>query len=320
MKKILVLLFISLLSTNVYAMHKVAAVVNDEPITTLDIEKRMKLIQKSNNIPNDTRFVHSMKWRILESLVEEKLVNQDAKSKGILINETDVIRAKNAIAASNKLTLHQFMDRLHMLGIDVQEFEKQLRAQLLWSKIIKDYIEPAVSTSESELKNIKLYVAKNINKGETTGTRENKVKLGEILISYSDSTKKKAFEFAHQVRNQLIAGNDFAKLAKNFSQGVSAERGGDIGWFKFSQLSKIYQIAVTGLNIGEISSVIDTGESFVIIKLLANKDKESVNLNKPVTELVTGDDLKESLKQRKMNLQVRSYLNKLKQDAFIKIN
>jgi PPIC-type PPIASE domain len=77
---------------------------------------------------------------------------------------------------------------------------------------------------------------------------------------------------ADEVRQRALAGEDFAKLAQEFSSDPgSKETGGDLGWFGLGVMVPEFETAAFALRPGEISDVVETKFGFHIIKSEGNR-------------------------------------------------
>jgi len=312
MRKIFLLVILIFNSICVYAKQEVVAIVNNEAITDVDFNNRVDLILKTSNLPKNPTTLNAVKWQVLQMLIDEKLCSQEAKRLNIVLDELDVMHAKQTIAANNKLSITQFNEYLAQKGISVEELENQLKHQFLWSRLIKTKIEPLISVSDQELKSTKPI------KSSITTVNTDQVKLAEIVILPTKKGSEKAKYLVEQIVNELKSGGDFSALARDFSQSNTAKKNGIIGWFHINQLSRDFYSAIVNLKEGEVSQPIITNDSITIIKVLERKS-ETINSDLNTTDKVNDEEFKEALKQRKLDVQIKSYIKKLRSQAYIDI-
>jgi len=93
-------------------------------------------------------------------------------------------------------------------------------------------------------------------------------------INASTETQKTILEEMMKIRNEVMNGADFQKLAKENSDCPSAEKGGNLGFFGKGRMVKPFEVAAFKLNIGEISEIVKTDFGYHIIKLNAKNDNE----------------------------------------------
>ena len=123
--------------------------------------------------------------------------------------------------------------------------------------------------------------------------------------------KQKAREKAEALRKKVLAGEDFAALAKSESTCPSSSKGGDLGFFGKGEMVPAFENATAALKPGEVSTVVETQFGFHIIKLIEKKDGGVVKLAD------AREGIQEYLKKQKVQKAVSDYVTKLKADAKI---
>jgi len=138
-----------------------------------------------------------------------------------------------------------------------------------------------------------------------------------ILLKIADSadtkTQLKIRERAEKISQELQNTSDeaFAVRAKELSQGPSASRGGDLGWFKRGQMVPAFEEAAFSLKAGETSGVVNSPFGLHIIRVV---EKRTVN---PNSFEARKDGIQQTLIEAEMQQQVPRWLNSLKAQAKI---
>ena len=123
----------------------------------------------------------------------------------------------------------------------------------------------------------------------------------------SDKKKAEAKAKAEEVLKKAKAGEDFAKLAKEYSDDTSnAESGGELGAFTYNQMVEEFSKAAFALDKGEISDIVETSYGYHIIKV--------------TDKAVTYDAVKDDVKSALLSTQFSENIQKLVDDAKIDVN
>ena len=98
------------------------------------------------------------------------------------------------------------------------------------------------------------------------------VQASHILVSYTDArnassnlTKVEALQYIEELKSKILSGSKFSEVAAEFSDCPSAEKGGDLGMFNRGTMVEAFDIAAFGLEVGEISEVIETEFGYHLI-------------------------------------------------------
>ena len=118
---------------------------------------------------------------------------------------------------------------------------------------------------------------------------------------------------ADDIEARLHAGSDFAQLARSFSNGTTAAQGGDLGTYKQGQLGKVLEDKTFDLKAGQSTDPILTREGYIILK---------VEQHTPVVRSLSRmseQDVEQAYYMSQMEPAIRTYLNQMRDEAFIQI-
>ncbi|GAX91122.1 peptidylprolyl isomerase [Effusibacillus lacus] len=216
----------------------VLATVGDQKITQQQLQTELEKLGGS---------------RVLLQLINEQVVEQAAKKNKIVVSdqeiEPELARLKKQFPSEE-----QFKQSLEMDGITVDQLKDQIRSHILLVKLAsKD-----VQITEEDLK--KHYEEHGKEYGE-----QEKVKARHILVDTEEEAKA--------IRDRLIKGEDFAKLAKEKSKDrVSAEKGGDLGYFEQGVMAPEFDKAAFTSKVGDLSEPVKTQFGYHIIQVVEKKE------------------------------------------------
>jgi len=295
------------------SQSRIVAIVNDNPVTALEVDNRLNAIIALNNIDTTNINLQQMSEQILFRLIEEKLLADDALANNISVNKEEMEYAMKNLAAQNNLTKENLLSFLKEKQIDKEELEKILRAQIIWSKIVKDKFEDSkIVISPEEIKE-QFDIIRKYQKNNTDA----ELQLAEIVINTTpeDNNSK---DHANNMISAINSGADFKNIVKEFSISSSKENGGEIGWVKLSQLAPEIIKRLKDLKIGQVSSPIEQENNIMIFKVLNKRNIGSKKFGASLTK-DEKDEINEFLKMKKINAMLKSYMSKIKRDSFIEI-
>ncbi|MBR9690114.1 hypothetical protein GOV08_00330 [Candidatus Woesearchaeota archaeon] len=282
---------------------QVAATVNGEVVTV------SKLEEVYSRLPVQTQNVVS-KNDLLNQMINEKLLAQDAKSKGIDVTNAEVDEFLNNILLQSGLTKEEFYERMALQNITVEMVEEEIYKQLLITKLYQQEILNKVEVSAEDVKE---YYDNNLAQF-TVGEQ---VKASHILICHDESslcesnlTKEEALAKANDILSQLNDEN-FAKLAEENSDGPSGPNGGDLGYFGKGAMVKPFEDAAFALDIGGVSKPVETSFGFHIIKVFEKTEASTKSLEEARVEIEA------ILLPQKQGNAFKTYLEELKGDSSI---
>jgi len=246
MKKIAFLLMLSLLalSTRLEAalvlIDRIAVIVDEDVIMQSEIDERLRTIKAQlaaqspgGRLPSD----EALQNQIIERLIVESLQLQMAERAGVRVSDDELNQALAGIAAQNNMTLEQFRAALARDGMSWAAMREQVRREFAISRVQQGMMRRRIQVSEQEIKN---FLASEL--GETVTSDE--YRLAHILLDLPSNPSAEQIRTvrnrAETLRDQLVAGEDFASAAMENSNDQNALNGGDMGWRKPAQLPTIF--------------------------------------------------------------------------------
>lgn len=255
----------------------------------------------------DGSMYEQLKSEVLESLINLILLDQYGRSQGIGVNDAQVEQVFQE-AVTQYPSKRKFIKSLQEAGLTEVDIRTRLKRTLRAQKVVQTLVAPRVTVTEEELK---FYYNQNPYEFE----HDVQVHAAHILIKVNpfagDNERQKAKQHIQQIQKKIKAGEDFAEMAKTYSQGPSKVNGGDLGYFGAAQMAPAFETAAFLLQPGEVSDVVTTQFGFHLIKCYDRKPagKESFDEAAP--------RLKARFYQERLNANLRRLVDKLKAEAAI---
>lgn len=286
-------------------------IVNDIPITEADVNLEVKRIlfqAKAMKQPIDESMMDSMKEKVINSLINRELLFQQSKAKGITTNAAEIDNSIEQI--KQKLEAGQsFQSLLTEMGITLETLRHQVGQANAIQKLLEVVVYPQAMVSE---KDSRIFFENNPQYFK----KPEQVKASHILIQVApdagNEEKLTARKKIEDIQKKIAAGDDFANLAKQYSEGPSKSRGGDLGYFDRKKMVKPFSDAAFDLQPGQVSDIVETNFGFHLIKVADKKAKSAYAFED------IKDRLRELLQQQKIQQETVRYLEELRKTAQVK--
>lgn len=239
----------------------IAAVVNDDVISVLDLSVRTRMVIISARLEDTPETRTRLAPQVLRGLIDEHLKMQEAKLNGVSVPESAVDSRVDELAAQNNMSRANFEQALARSGVLVETIMDQVRAEIAWTLLIQRKLQPSVDVSDEEVDEALADLQSNLGKPE--------YRVAEIyLAGDATSGEDQVRQTAQRLADQLRQGADFASLARQFSQSATAARGGDLGWVRPGQLDGDVEAAVRDLQPGQVAGPLRSTGGYQILQLL----------------------------------------------------
>lgn len=247
----------------------IAAVVNDQPITTLDVRDRMRLIISSAGVQPTEEMLARIQDQAIRGLVDETLQLQQAREFELNVEEAEVDDAIADIAARSGATVAEVEADLTSSGIDINTLRQQVKAEIAWQILVSGRYRSRIRISDQQ---IDMALDRFIQSASQPQYR-----LGEIFVQITpDGGEERAVGIVQTIYDQLRQGAPFQAVAQQFSDAASASAGGDTGYLPLSGLRPQVAEVVEQMQPGQISNPVRVPGGFQVVALIDSREGQVV--------------------------------------------
>ncbi len=305
-------------------VDRVVAEVNNEVITLSEVEEEGQGIFKkiALEVPAQDRLsaVEQVRKNILRSLIDKKLIEQEAAKQSITVTDKEVDESFEQVLKANRLSRDELLRELDENGINEAAYRDNLKSQLYQSKLVnRDVRSKIVVTEEDILDYYDTSYTKHIPEGGyyllQIGIDWGETESEDQDPAVVEERKQSARQRAERVHKLALSGSDFKELARKFSDLPSAAEGGDIGVFEEEEMASYMRNAVTSLAPGEVSSIVETPVGYQFFKLLSSKEGGIV-MQSPYAEVK--EEIREKLYQQELRKEFDAWITDIRDRAYIR--
>lgn len=296
-------------------IERIVAIINNEIITLTDINKYADRLRTGGLtddllIPDEATKEAVLKDRekLLQKMIDERLIDSEVKRQNLQVPIERVEQEIRQIAKRNNLSREQLQQALQQQGVNFAQYQNFIKTGLERQSLIEKAVTSKIKITEQDILNSYSQTSKTAA-GQTF----------EFTLAHSVFLKEKGGSDAARQRAELFLkrlkeGGNFEKLVGEMSEDPNFEAGGLLGTFKSGEFLKELEQAAKGLNVGDISPVVETKTSFHVLKVLNKKLIPDPRFEQE------REKIQQSLYEQTYKRQLRSWLEQLRQDAFLRIN
>lgn len=239
---------------------RVAAVVNGEPITGMDLSNRTRLMVFATGLPATAEVMNRYTPQVLNTLVDEALQRQEAEAQNVTVRDAEVEAVLTDMERRNNLAPGSLEEFLASKGVDKGALEAQIRTSLLWAKLVKRRLEPQVEIGDQEIDERLRRITESQGKPQHL--------VAEIFLAVDDSaSEERVRETALRIIEQIRTGASFEALARAFSQSATAASGGDLGWLRQGELDDELERVLAKMPPGGLAGPVRAPDGYHILYL-----------------------------------------------------
>lgn len=290
-------------------VDQIIAEVNGEIITYSELKRILDPIyaQYSKVYGGDELIgrVRQARGQALDQLIENKLILQEAQTMGLEMNEKAVEKRIKEIK-SRFPTEEAFLETLKREGSSYDSFVDQVENQLLIKALVSREVTSKVIVSPREIETY-------YNDNKEKFSDQERVQLFHIMVKKDPENLFLSQETARQIYRKVEAGDDFKQLAKDYSEGPNAEKGGDLGLVVKGQLIPELSEIAFSLPVKKVSEVIETDGAYHLLWV----DDKTVAKIKPLEEVERL--VEDAVFRKKATEKNNKWIVSLKEKAYINI-
>jgi len=292
-------------------VNRVVAKVGNEIITSVELERYVtpivnQLKKSFTDEQLDGRIAHA-KQTALKSLIERKLLNQEAERMQLSMPEVEVEKYMDKVKA-NYGSEENFLAFLAKEGLSIEEMKEMAADELKAQVIIHEKIIKKINVLPSEIHDYyQLHVSEFL--------RPAQVRMYQILVKKSDPPGK-ARKTANDILIQLKEGANFQQMAQLKSEGPKRKKGGLWGYvtrgFFGDEMARV-EGAAFKLKAGQFSDIIETDLGYHIVFI------DRKRISRILTEREAYDDIYNRLSDAQFTEIYKNYLDYLRGKTYVEI-
>jgi peptidyl-prolyl cis-trans isomerase SurA len=296
-------------------VEEIIARVNNEIITSSELEKARSIaVEEAQQecsgrcTPEQLQVaVEDRQKFALRDLIDQSLLAQRGKDMGVNV-EGDVVKQLDQVRIQNKLeSMEKLESAVTKEGLNWDDFKSNIRNKLLTQEVIRREVGSHITIGRDDA--MKYYEAhkKDFVKPEQVALRAIEISTDAKKESDPADLKKKADDMLRRIKE----GEDFATLAKRFSDGSTAQQGGYLGVYKRGELSKQLEDQVFAMKKNQLTDVIETKQGYLILQVLERYEEGEQPFEKVENEIM------DHLYSERMEPALREYLKTLREQSYV---
>jgi peptidyl-prolyl cis-trans isomerase SurA len=258
-------------------LDRIAATVNEGVVLESELDEQMIIIsQRLREQRLELPPQNVLRKQVLDRLVLQELQMQRADRAGIKVSDEVLNNALNDVATQNHIKLTDLPDALEAQGIDYAGYRDSLRKELTMQILRQRDVIARINVSPREIDQF-------LERQKKMPSDANEYNVSHILIAVPQAATPEQLEAASkradEVYQKAIAGEDFARLAVQYSNSQTALEGGSLGWRKGSELPTFLGEVIAGMQTGDVTKPLRTPSGFHVVKLNEVRGNQQVITN-----------------------------------------
>jgi len=295
-------------------VNRVVAVVGDEVITSLDVDKVVKTMESqlgpAANPAEEAARQEQMRKVATERLIEDKIFQQEVQRLKLNVSQAEIDRYMERIKSSNQISEKQFAAHLSRRGLTPEEYQAELKKDILKHKLIQQEVKSSVVISDDQVDQYYKQHLEEYGKIDQVSLRALFLTVPEdASLATQDVVRKQA----ESLREQAVKNKNLPELAQKHSQGPGASRGGELEPVSAKDMLPAMRQALGEMKPGDISQVLKIPGGFVFFELLGRGGDQVL----PLPEV--REQIRQKLENEALEKKFQTWMAELRKRTFVQI-
>ena len=248
----------------------IAVIVNQELVTAGEVDRRVERamadLGRNSKVPPE----NELRRQALDSLIDERVMLSSARESGMRVDDPEVDRAVQSIAAQNQVSMDVLRERLRAEGTDYGRFRISVRDQIMIERLREREVLQRIKITDEE---IERYLAQQ----RDAANADPETNIAQILVTVPEDASPAVVaareQLARAALERVRKGEAFEAVARQVSEDANSKNGGVIGPRPASRLPDAFIEATRSLKSGEVApQLLRTGAGFHVLKLVERKE------------------------------------------------
>jgi peptidyl-prolyl cis-trans isomerase SurA len=295
-------------------LDRIVAVVNGEIILYSELQDQVRQVTKMTpdlNVEDPAKRA-KVEREVLQQMTRDRLADQEIKRLKIVVTERELDEAMEAIKQENRFSDAQFDYVIQQQGLTRQQFRQQMKKEMERSRLVDRVLKSKTIVTPEQ---IDAY----LKEGQAAFAERRRLAI--IMLPYAEGADKQKIEqidkLARDIMARLKGGEDFSKIAKQYSKGPAAEDGGDLGYIATDELAPQIEAATRGLKPKEMTDLIKTPSGYFIFKVVDIQLERQPN---QAQDANAREKARKQLLQIEMNRKFQDWVRDLESRSFVQIS
>lgn len=240
----------------------IVAVVNDEAITAYDLNARVNFVLSTTHINSTPEAIARLKPQILRAMIDEKLQMQEGRKNKIDLTDKEVEQAIAAIESQRSMPPGAIAAMMASNKIPEETFNQQIKAQLVWSKLLQRKVRAQIKMSDDEVAQMQKKLSTPVMK------QEMKIAILQLPVD-KPQREGEVQQAAEKIVLEARRGADFEEISRQLAGGAAKLTS---FWVRPEELDPAIAKSLQGAKAGDVVNPLKSNLGYTIIKVYETRD------------------------------------------------